>query len=413
MSVAPSSSPLEGEKLDSLSHYLASDLPMNDDSAADSLADEKQSLEFEMLALQLSLESGRYSFMTMFILKILNLTNDSQILLQNASQVAKFKTAFEILPHVFLPHDLWLNHYVAIPNATQKICLLREANNILKTYLNVLEENELMLVDDEQLQNFEKRASRFCSLQVLEERSSATEAINAYDQPDDKTQAFSVPPLSNPKLRSPASPDPQTPISRNPTSSSRMPNYQRDFQKVKRKHSFLGHISLTPGPAYFESMNSSTNSPLLSPLSPNPATVSPPRPSNSSIFSKSKLYSKIKRRRELQALVLSVSTNGSSGATSLKPVSSNSEFSTLDIDAEILAERCLENQTQKHSYYVQVRIVKETIEQLLKNLKRPGILPSLVKLLDFVKSFVFKLIMVDTCQMIINYTHAKVIEANK
>lgn len=410
MSVASLSSPSEGRLLDNLSQYLGPDLPTNDGIGDDTLADEKNSLEHEMLALQLSLESGRYSFMTMFILKILNLATDSQILLQNASQVVRYRTAFEILPHVFLPHDLWLNSYVTISDATQKISLLREANNILQTYLNVLQGNELMLVDDDKLQEFEKRASKYCSLQI--EKEDTADTTNPMEQLDDKLQRASIPPLSNPKLRSPTSPDPQTPLSRKATASSRMPNYQRDFNKVKRKHSFLGHISLSPGPTYFESMNPSP-SPLLSPLSPNPVTISPTRPSNSSIFSKSKLYSKIKKRRELQALVLSVSTTGSNGTASLKPMSTNSEHSILDVDEEIVAERCLENQRQKHAYYVQIKIVKETIEQLLKNFQRPGILPSLIKLLDFVKGYVFKIIMADACQMILNYTHAKVIEANR
>lgn len=384
--------------------------------AADVLTDETKSLEFEILALQLSLESGRYSFMTMFIQRILNVSKDAQILSLEASSLVKHKAPFEILPQVYLPHDLWLNRDVNIPNATDKISLLRDANVLLQSYISVLQADELFLVDDRKLTEFEQRASPYCFIDLSEPKPSKraltpVESSNLTDDPEQKDAQLS---LAAQKTRHLQGLEPQTPHSLNSTAINRMPSFQREYNKPKRKHSFLGHISLSPGPQYFDSISQTSPSPLLSPLSSNVTVLSPTRPPSQSFFSKSKLYSKMKKRRELQTLVLSTSTSGTTGMASARPESTVSDYSSVfDINEAIMVERYIENQKQKHAYYVQVRVVRESVKQLVNYLRRPGILASLIKLLDFVKTYVFKIIVVDVCRMVLNYGHAKVVESSK
>lgn len=384
--------------------------------AADVLTDETKSLEFEILALQLSLESGRYSFMTMFIQRILNVSKDAHILSLEGASLVKYKAPFEILPQVFLPHDLWLNRDVNIPDATVKIALLRDANVMLQSYITVLQADELFLVDDRKLLDFELRALPYCSIDLSEPRPlqktlTPVESSDLIEEPEleDAQQSLTLQ-----KVRHLQGLEPQTPHSLTPSAINRMPSFQRDFSKSKRKHSFLGHISLSPGPQYFDSISQASPSPLLSPLSPNGAVLSPTRPPSQSFFSKSKLYSKMKKRRELQTLVLSTSTSGTTGMPSTRPESTVSDYSSVfDVNEALMMERYIENQKQKHAYYVQVRLVRESVKQLVNYLRRPGILASLIKLLDFVKTYVFKIIVVDTCRMVLNYGHAKVVESSK
>lgn len=191
-----------------------------------------------------------------------------------------------------------------------------------------------------------------------------------------------------------------------------MPSFQRDPSKGKRKNSLLSSTSISPGTLFLDTASQSSPSPLQSPLSPN--LVPSPTRSGSNFFTKSKLYNKMKSRRELQALALSSSTSGTNGMTTQRPELGSSEFSSIfDIDEAILSERYIENQRLKHAYYVQVRQVRGSLKLLLGYLKRPGILTSLIKLLDFVKICVFKIILVDVCYMVVNYGHAKVVDASR
>lgn len=387
---------------------------------SDTISDEARSLEFEILALQLSLESGRYSFMTMFMQKILNLSKDSQIVARNSQAVTNSRVAFEILPLVFLPHDLWLSYEVSIPDAMHKVALLQEANTVLQAYLGVLANEELLLVDDKKLQLMELIAQQYCLMEDVTAPATPSAPPRSPLQQITTTQEDLQSPLSkqNSQTSRPSSyQEPLTPLSRNSTLVSRMPSFQRELPKVKRKHSFLGHISLSPGPAYFETISQTSPSSLLSPLSPESAFQSPTRPPMTNIFSKSKLYSRMKRRRELQALIMSSSTTasngGTSGAPSVRPESTISDHSGYELDKAVLLERYIENQKQKHAYYVQIRNIRESVKSLLVYLKRPGILASMIKLLEFVKGFIFKMILVDVCRMLIDYGHAKVVEASR
>lgn len=384
--------------------------------AADLITDETKSLEFEILALQLSLESGRYSFMTMFIQRILNVSKDAQILSPEAASSVKQKAPFEILPQIYLPHDLWLNRDVNIPNATEKIALLRDANNMLQSYISVLQADKLFLVDDRKLSEYEVRALAYCSIDLTEPKplQKSLTPVECSDLIEELESEDAQSSMTLQKVRHRQGLEPQTPHSLTPSAINRMPSFQRDFNKPKRKHSFLGHISLSPGPQYFDSISQASPSPLLSPLSPNAGILSPTRPPSQNFFSKSKLYSKMKKRRELQTLVLSTSTSGTTGMASARPESTVSDYSSVfDVNEALMMERFIENQKQKHAYYVQVRLVRESVKQLVNYLRRPGILASLIKLLDFVKTYVFKLIVVDICRMVLNYGHAKVVESSK
>lgn len=379
---------------------------------AGNLVDESKSLEFEMLSLQLSIESSRYSFMTMFIRKILNVAKDSYIIAPNAIELAKYKPPFEIISHVFVPHDLWLNHDVSIPNASHKVTLLREANAILQGHLALLVKEEPFLVDDKKLQEFEQRTFQFCFIHTPDEPKTALEPIESPIQLENDLQEDIISQLPNLKVRLSANLESQIQLPRKSRIVKHMPSFQRDPTKGKRKNSLLINTSISPGALFLDTASQSSPSPLQSPHSPN--LVPSPTRSGSNFFTKSKLYNKMKSRRELQALALSTSTSGTNGMTTQRPELGSSEFSSIfDIDEAILSERYIENQRLKHAYYVQVRQVRGLLKLLLGYLKRPDILTSLIKLLDFVKKCVFKIILVDVCYMVVNYGHAKVVDASR
>lgn len=386
----------------------------------DALINETRSLEFEMLTLQLSIESGRYSFMSMFMQKILNVNKDAQILVHDTPTSIRYKPPFEILPLVSLPYDLWLNNDVSIADASEKIALLTDVNSLLQGCLADLSKDELVLVDDEILARLEKTAMVYFVLAVPglqsesdPEQSPAISPCCTYRQLSNDLEevlASSQTAKLYPTLKS----EPQTPLQHPSNGMSRMPSFHRESAKTKRKHSFLAHLSLSPGPLYFDSVSQNYLPSIQAQLSPTAAATSPTRTNNPSFFSKSKLYTKMKKRRELLVLALSVSTNGTTGASSIRRASAILDISSIfDINEAIINERHLEIQTHKHAYYVQVRMLRESVSQLLGYLKLPGVLACVIKLLDFVKAYIFKVIMVDICQMLVNYGHAKVVEASR
>lgn len=183
---------------------------------SDTISDEARSLEFEILALQLSLESGRYSFMTMFMQKILNLSKDSQIVARNSQAVTNSRAAFEILPLVFLPHDLWLSYEVSIPDAMHKVALLQEANTVLQAYLGVLANEELLLVDDKKLQLMELIAQQYCLM----------DDVTAPATP-------SAPPRSPLQQITTTQEDLQSPLSKQNSQTSRPSSYQEPLLRSR------------------------------------------------------------------------------------------------------------------------------------------------------------------------------------
>lgn len=383
-----------------------------DEELGDSFDEESRSLEFEVLALKLSLESGHYSFMTMFIQRVLNVSKDSRNIFQDPAFKPRYKPPFEILPQIYIPHDLWLMQQVCIPDVAEKITLLREANAILHYYLTILAAGELFLVDERKLASFELRAADYCLIQTSHNklRNILIPEMSPTIIEEESSNELSA---SSPGPNGHNLPNLDPLVTPGTAIFNKLPSIPHSLNKPKRKNGLLGHVSVFPGFLNSDSVTQPSSSSVLSLLSPTSLSASPLRSNSAHFFSRSKIYAKIKKKRELLGLVVTASTSGTVGVGSTGPESASSDLSSIfDINPITMSERFLENQKQKYAYYVEIRLVKESIKKLLAYLTRPGILANLIKLLDFIRAFIFKFIVVDVCRMIINYGHAKVVEAS-
>lgn len=86
-----------------------------------------------------SLKQLKYAFMSMLLLRVLNLEDEQTIVLGTALEMAKLaqKSPPEILPQIAVPPTLWLQEDVVLHELKIKVALLREINGMLQKFLIV------------------------------------------------------------------------------------------------------------------------------------------------------------------------------------------------------------------------------------------------------------------------------------
>lgn len=362
--------------------------------------------DFLSLHISVSLDSTKYAFITMFLARVLNLKDENAILNDDSPfQPSKPdpELAMEVVPQVIVPELLWLCPSVLISNAKIKIAVLENANALLGLCVEALQLNELFLLDE--------AAVAYCEHQINSHRLLE---YNPRDSEPNGVTANGEVPSTNDVLpkNTKTTPNQQyetlslfsRPVS---TASSRSINlsriltFSKEFIHSKKKFSFHGHNQSPIMPVAEESSQTapSTPPPALPQLASPPVLSS--RDSYSSLLSKSRIYNKIKRRG-LQALVSTDTppqTTASISPTTMLKSPAESRPGLFLVSRIHLADV----RKDKKNYYTQVRLLSAHTLELSKFLGRLGSRANLVRLMEFVKNYIFKMIIVDFALMTLQY----------
>lgn len=378
---------------------------------------------FQALLLSMPLESSKYAFISMFLARMLNVPNDKAIVDAATSPPSTTQSArgtpAEILPQVAVPLDLWLRPDVSILNLKLKVAILREVNSVLLGYAESLQTNELFLLDEIALMSLEKRISD-CNLLDFNrlEPQRGFDGIREDDEYELDDAIGPMPPLKRSTVGTDTMLLPQSALTRplsTASSINRISTLSRDLMGGKRKFSFLGQHHSPTLPAAEDQRRASYH-----PTTPNRTLpVLQPLPqfgngNSNGFLSKSKLYNKIKKRRELYSLIGSTPTSVSSSASqpSFRRKSSAYDMheaangSAKPVD-EASAFQLIENQRDKHEYYVQAQMLGEKSNFFIGYIGRSGSRANLLRIMEFIKNYVFKFITVDMAHMIIDYGHRR------
>lgn len=382
--------------------------------------------EFKSLHISTPLEASKYSFISMFLSRALNLSSDTLLLdsagadLHNGSRT---KLPVELLPHVAVPADLWLVHDIVIRALLVKIPILREVNALLLLYAESLRTGELFLIDEALLVHLENQIvhNHLFDYTIHDPEppfESLAEVEEFEEHPDEESSVFlrrsvslssGMPGLSRASSRS---------VSNSHKSFNRISSFSRELVGNKRKTSL---ISLPPSlpVAKEEPSISPGSSPLGLPVLPTtPQFSSSHRDSNfsahsiaSGLLSKSRIYNMMKKRRELANLVTSLPASVSSANSTPSTKRKSHPYDTDSKNglrvSRLTAVQKAENQRQKHEYYLQVKMLGELTHTLVGFLGKSGLRANLMRLMEFIKNCVFKFILVDICHMIVDYGHYK------
>lgn len=376
-----------------------------------------------------SLKPLKYAFMSMFLIRVLNL--DDEMLIVRSSRVAREKIGQgklppEILPKITMPPTLWLQEEIVLPEATIKAALLREINAMLQRSIQTLQLEELFLLDDNTLLYYEKllNAYDFLKFDRTPPLFDAFREDDEYEDFDVEDPVSVYPSSSGSALGRGSTSDFNRDLNRQASSSrlvssgsykSRMSTLLKDFRKL----SFLG-LNGQPPQSFDECSDPTPPLPVLPQSAPqrsalvssNPAQH-PHREHLSTILSKSKFYNKLRRRDSAASFSSALSTPTS--MTSNVSTGSGRRKSTQGEPKkpkERLSEaQKQENQRAKLEYYVQVRELAKSTKMLAGFLGKPGSRASLVRLMEFVKNNVFRLVLIDISSMIVDYAHLKALRA--
>lgn len=396
--------------------------------AAQPLDPESLSLDhFKSLYVSAPIESTKFAFIPLFLSRVLNLKPETLLLdasINDLPSLFKKRPSQELLPQVAMPSDLWLVPEITIRNIGIKTAILREVNTFLLLYIESLQTNELFLIDDALISRLEKRImdfhlTEFNSNHEPEPQFDSLNEADEYEENDSEVYSVFLRRSLNGNRDLVMSKTTSRPMS-TASSKHRLSSFSRDFAAQRRKlSSFLGQQALAEEDK--EALKPTTphqNMPVFSSLPQLPPTGhkgenSGTLPHANGIF-KSRIYSKIKKRRELASSVTSTanSVNSVNSSTSARRKSSASEIDPKTpgkMSPPLSEMQRADNQRRKHEYYLQTKMFSELTKVITGFVGRSGLRANLSRLMDFVKSSVFRFILVDTCQMIMDYGQYKLL----
>ncbi|PSK35341.1 hypothetical protein C7M61_004586 [Candidozyma pseudohaemuli] len=353
-----------------------------------------------------SLKLLKYAFMLMLLLRVLNLDDELEITkLSGLKQSLKGSEAQEILPQITVPPTLWLEDHVALTELKIKVALLKEINGMLYKNVQTLQLDEIFLLDDTTLLYYEKLLNAYDFLK-FNRTVPLFEAFREDDEYEDYDDVSMYPEMLRRTSASDlARPGSSARLVSSGSYKSRMSTLSRDFRKL----SFLGLNG-------HEEKEEQPPLPILPMSAPQRSFLSsaalphPHRDQFNTLLLKLKFYNKLRRRDSGASYSSALST-----PTSMTSNTSNSSIRRKSSQAfpdkppkERLSEaQKQENQRSKLEYYVQVRELAENTQVLVNYLGKPGSRASLVRLMDFVKNNVFRLVLIDISAMIVDYAHLK------
>lgn len=383
----------------------------------------------KMLTLSAPGEAIKFRFIQTFLSQVLNLDSDKVLLeatVENLPASFKEKPPQELLPQIAIPNDLWVVPDIVIRNLDAKCAILREVNTLLLQYIDLLQTNGLFLIDDAAISNLEKRITDlhlidFNQKQAFNNKNESEFHFGSLDEAEEFEENDTE--LSSMFLRRSLSGNLMSKVvSRSTTGATknlnRLSSLSRDFLLQKRKlSSFLGqHALVEDDKETSQQAFPLQNLAMLNPLAQLPANYKDgdfgtPIVANGNL--KSRIYSKIKKRRELAASVAST-------ATSISSINSNPtvrrKSSACDIDPKAPGKAIspvsdfqkVENQRRKHEYYLHIKLFGELTWTIIGFVGKSGLRANMSRLMDFIKNFAFRFILVDTYQMIVDYGHYKI-----
>ncbi|KAF8004362.1 hypothetical protein HF325_001810 [Metschnikowia pulcherrima] len=361
----------------------------------------------QALLLSATFENTKYSFMSMFISRVLNLKDENQIFNPTLDALIKRNPNAEILPQITIPQDLWQASEI------QKTEALEAANAILAQSLEELNEREYFTIDESLISSLKDRVTeqKFTEL--------ALESLHFTSLPEDEEledqgldSIASLKHLPTEADASSINSGSSRPSSFSGTRSSRVSSISRDLMLGKRKLSIFGHHQQKSEPVPHGEDRKSVGlqhlTPNLTSLTSLDTNTSQPASTQKAsqingLLLKSKFYNKLVKRRDLQALIPGLGS-GSGALSSYR----NSTSGTDPQDNTTLARSSYhmsdaqraQNQRQKLEYYVQTRKLGDHVRQLAASFGRRDSHDDLVTLLEFVKNFIFRFVVVDICHML-------------
>lgn len=379
---------------------------------------------FQRLLLAIPIDLKRYVIMCRFLAIVLNLDDtvlDELGVVNHHELVAKLPV--ELLPNIAFPPDIWLRDDICIKDVKVKLTMLNEINLWLEqelggTATDVNEELTLLYYEKLlQAYNFYDMPSRRLLVMLL----YSVELVlreEEHENDADSVATDPTPPVSTPPSK-PSKPSLQKSLAstiHTTNSSKRVLALSREIINLRKRFlTLLGHQGLAPAP---------------------PVALPPPVPEAvvaaaaagdddrlNSLLSKTKIYSKLKKNRELALLLGSTALGGYLNRNLVATTASASLHGLrrrllvlLSFDDHrlvatnlvyLLVDQKRENRKQKLEYYLQLMklyLITETILKTLSETKDPKMSNTkLVRFLEFIKKKVFRFVLVDISLMIMDY----------
>lgn len=383
---------------------------------------------FQRLLLAIPIDLKRYVIMCRFLSIVLNL--DDTVLDEQSvphPEVAA-RPPVELLPNIAFPPDIWLRDDINIKDVKVKTTMLVEINQWLEQELvgtaTDISEEQTLLYYEKLLQayNFYDMPSRRSLLMLL---YSAELVLHEKEHENDSAataaQEATPPAIPSPSktLRLALQKLLASPIHTTNNPKRVLALSREIINSRKRFLTLLGHQGLTPS-----LVPSSSASQSLAAL--DATMVDDDKPN--SLLSKTKIYSKLKKNRELALLISSTTLGGYLNRNLVATTASGASLHglrrrllvLLSLDdhrlvaghaVHLLAEQKRENRKQKLEYYLQLMKLYQITETILKTLsetKDPKMSNTkLVRFLEFLKKKVFRFVIVDISLMIMDYGMVK------
>lgn len=383
-----------------------------------------------------------YLMIINFLSTILNLDNSD--ILQVGTPVTHIDDEFhfsnnylEILPNIKVPEDIWLEDEIIIKDVKIKSSILLE----ILTWLNqeIASDNELNLAN---LSHFEKLLLAYNIYDLKHEKNNDdTISINLTQNLPSLSNAVSSPiSISNLPSNSISTPASTSSASGSFSSPNLVPNSSNSItnfstSKTPRRISSLSREILSSRRRLSNFLNHEKSSDLPISIPASPTEEEHQKQALNSILSKSKIYNKFAKRRESQTSLNSNLSNRNSIQTNFLAMTMNSisstnskrRTSTSFLSGDVIPEsnptnyltnilspeQKKENRKLKFEYYFQLYNLLQITEVISKALQQNDSKYSkLRKCLEFLKSKIFKFVVIDTYQMIMDYTAMKVYEWN-
>lgn len=349
---------------------------------------------------QETIDTTQFNYIPQFLECLLNLSDTTKIL-QSDDIFGKFyiDESKEILPDINLPNDLWLRSNINIRDVKIKVTMLTEINLLIDTELHNLSTS----MDDTTIVYYQKILTAYKFYETPKHPIK-----NDIDERDDYEELSKLIHRTISNQSTVSSKTHLSHISHNSQNTGSV-----STQSMKRE-SGLGRR--------FSSLLNGASSPT-SPTTPING-ISPLTTTNSSgynvtnndhddddnrqqvlnsILSKSRLYNRIKKNRESSSLMSS-----SSNRNSINSFDSKRRNSSIPQDDIAFALSSLSlNQRQeiqrfKFDYYLQVKQLLLHINKIFQ-FGQSSYNDKPIKLLDFIKRYVFKFIVLDVLEMVKSY----------
>lgn len=363
---------------------------------------------FQRLSLAIPIDAKRYFIMCRFFSIILNVDSSSfEDGPAKVSELAK-KEPVELLPNVAFPADIWLRDDVAIKDARVKTTMLLEINSWLEQELT----GATAEMNEEATLSYYEKLLRAYNFYEMPQRASLALMPDTVLREEDEDNAKATPP---PQIQRPVL-APRPTLAPNGTTKRVLVLLREIINSRKRFLTLLG--------GHQEPPNGTQHRILLVGLQQSEVGDEDKQNFNN-LLAKSKIYTKLKKNRELGLLILLLATaslylNRSSVGTLHSQLLHGLRRRLLlmggfedprGLMTLILPEQKRENRKAKCEYYIQLTklfAVADTILKTLTETTDPKMSNTkLVRFLEFIKKKVFRFIIVDICLLVMDYGQAR------